>query len=358
MQKVFIGSIKSKRRPKEIQEMLIKSKMVVKAKKLYPKKGKIKKGFAIFDVLLKKNIPLERLLSRKFNLDGEELFLTEYLSDQEVQKRNYELRFRKLHISNLPDTLTEDEFRKMFEVFGVIETAYLSRDRYEKKKKQLLAQGVRPDLTLFGFVTYRDTSSATRCFAEGNKVLGVDFEITKFIPKSRSDQLEHELEGNIGQSPKKGHRNLPSGTRMWNTASDNSATMANSGHGRTASDSNSRQKGRNTIEPPKGLARQYGTKSKGVDPKPSRNKNQLLHNLKNHQETNFKRSGQVTRNNNINYAGVNRGIEKRRLEPLVFDRLKQAASRKIDICRLSRNHRGRNVRYNFKYPIVLGARSF
>lgn len=342
MQKVFIGSIKSKRRPKEIQDILLDSNMVLKAKKLYPKKGKIKKGFAIFDVLLKKHIPMQKFLSKKFELDGEELFLTEYLSENEVQKRNFELRFRKLHISNIPDHMTEQAFRKMFEVYGEIETAYLSRDRYEKKIKQMLSQGLNPSLTLFGFVTFKDTASAENCYKNGNEELGVDFEITKFIPKSRNAQLDSE-EGNREEGAiSNGEVVSPTTGGKGDIAGHNYGVKAHSGD-RTNSDSNSRQKGNR-----KGLGKDTRThqncrKHNAVDLKLN-----ITHQrgMTGHRQFGPNR-GQLVHNNYVE----GKKFQKRQTEPFVFDHsLKKSTSLKIDICFWNRSHQGRNIRYNFKYP--------
>lgn len=203
MEKIFIGNIKNNTRPRDIQDLLLRSSPVIKVKKLYPKKGRVKKGFAIFEILLKKRFKLKKFLKKNFFLKDDELFLTKYLSEKEVQKRNHELKFRKLHVSGLPDDISDEQFFKLFEVFGEVETAYISRDRYNKKKIQLTTQGEDSSLKLFGFVTFKHPSSAQKCYSQGNNTLKMNLEITKFTPRNQcsnsGDSLLNDSSDEVGE---------------------------------------------------------------------------------------------------------------------------------------------------------------
>lgn len=205
MEKIFIGSIKNNTKPKDLQNMLLNSGGVLKVKKLYPKKGRVKKGFAIYEVLFKRYFTLKTFLKKRFFLEGEELFLTEYLNDNQVHKRNNELKYRKLHISGLEDNITDDQFFQMFERFGEIETAYVSRDRFEKKKQQMIEQNIEPHIKLFGFVTFKDSSSAEKCYQHRRNFFNRNIEITRFTPRnqdSNSDFSNSKSNENIGDSDK------------------------------------------------------------------------------------------------------------------------------------------------------------
>lgn len=209
MQKVFIGSIKKNSQSADLQTKLEEFGFINKAEILHPSDGVISKGFAIVNLDFK-NINLDSFLKSKISYEGANLYLSRYLEGDAIKKRNEELSRKKVFVSGIPDSFTNDQLLKLFSHFGGIETAYINRRRKIKKKKVEENQSQdnqETEKVFFGFVTFLEEESAIRCLEAGVKDLGSNFEVNSFTPKPLTDFKEKSL-GDIKQpTPQKQKKN-------------------------------------------------------------------------------------------------------------------------------------------------------
>lgn len=198
-EKIFVGNIPTDSKPSELLDILKSSFKLIEFTKLHPKKGSIKKGFMILELFHQKKEEdfLKKISKEKFFFKGQELYFSKYLSEKEVEERNNELREKKLFVSDLPEETTDEEFHKILSFFGPIETCYLSRDRYMKKKVRNEESSIN---SLFGFVTFKDKISAKKCLENYERVFDLPLKIVRFKPREKNKGKSRENMQNFGSS--------------------------------------------------------------------------------------------------------------------------------------------------------------
>lgn len=206
MPKIFIGSIKKNSATFKLQERLQEVGFVKRASILHPSDNVISKGFAIVDIEFK-NISIESFLNSKIHYEGVNLYLAKYLEGDDIKKRNQDLSKKKVFVSGIPESCTNEILLKIFSHYGGIETAYINRKRHIKKTiaTEDAAAGDQKSQEakfFFGFVTFLEEDSAAICLEEGVAHLGYDFEVNRFTPKPLTDFKQKQTKDKIKQETK------------------------------------------------------------------------------------------------------------------------------------------------------------
>lgn len=206
MPKIFIGSIKKNSSTSKLQEKLGEYGFIQSAEILHPSENVISKGFAIVNISLR-NISIEVFMKSKISYEGVNLYLASYLEGEDIKKRNEELSKKKVFVSGIPESYTNEQLLKIFSHFGGIETAYINRKRHIKKNVVVGggAAGGKKSQEMkffFGFVTFLEENSASHCLEEGLSHLGYDFEVNRFTPKPLTDFKEKQIKDQSKQKIK------------------------------------------------------------------------------------------------------------------------------------------------------------
>jgi RNA recognition motif-containing protein len=196
---LFIKKIPSKVAYSDLKALFSQFGRVVEIKL---KKYKHRKDNNIATVRLRPTSAHAHVLSmRPIFLAGKQLEVNEGLSKAELKKEVEESSKRMVYIENLFNGTTEEELKKIFERFGPVQKAKLTA-----KKNEL-----EPDAPTFGFVTFKERSSADAALGmqtlryvhktgQVSKIL-----IRKFVSK-KMVKKKNENEASPLQSPQDRHK--------------------------------------------------------------------------------------------------------------------------------------------------------
>lgn len=146
MYKVYVGCLPAFTTTEQFRHFFSEMGPISKAQISKTKGNKLCSGTGTF-TCQSKTLYHQILQTREFDFYGRNIFCEALLSGEELIKKNMELSQRRVHISNLPDYMTDQMIEQLFSKFGRVQNAYRIKS---------LQREVRP----FGFVTFYSQGDA------------------------------------------------------------------------------------------------------------------------------------------------------------------------------------------------------
>ena len=176
--KIFIGCLPSDTDSEEISKYFSKYCTIINLEVKIRKNGVC----AGFGHLVCEASPgeLSVLLSNTHTYRGRNLEVREYLSEEELNKISDNLRRRRIHVSNLPEDIQDEDLSEMFKQFGPIDKAYVANRNPKKTeiygfvvfvKEESLNRALKEKVTFRGYTVSVNTTQAKGIYAQNEQKL-------------------------------------------------------------------------------------------------------------------------------------------------------------------------------------------
>ena len=200
--KLFIGCLPSDTIPEEISQYFSKYCIKIEDLEVKVRKNGVCAGFGHLGCLISIQ-QLQKVTSETHVYRGRTLEVRQYLSEEELKEVAEELRKRKIHVSNLPKSATDEDLLHLFEAFGEIERAYLANKNPKKediygfvvfKSPKCIRAALNAQLTFKGAKVIVNTTTPkvkpVGETAKTDKKKKVKSQKKQFTPNTRSSSFE------------------------------------------------------------------------------------------------------------------------------------------------------------------------